>query len=251
VHAQHAVGQDRHVVAEALDHLHDVAGEDHGAAAGDEALQDVADQGGRHGVDGLERLVEHEQARRVQQGAGQAHLLLHAGRVVDHQGAVADAQLENLEQLAGPLVDGGGVHPAEQAVIGEQLGTREPVEQAHAVRQDADPGLGRRRVGPDVVAQQERLAGVGAQQADGHGQGGRLAGAVGTEQAVERAGRNVEAHVGDGELGVEVLDQTAQRHGGRILLARALRRHRHEQDVSRRISLGPALIRAVTRVHAA
>jgi hypothetical protein len=226
VHPQHPVRHDRDVVAQALDHLEHVAGEDDGAAAGHVTLEDVADQRCRDRVDRLERFVQHQQPRCMQQRAGQADLLLHAGRIVDHQGAVAGAQLEHVEQLPGSLVDGRRVHPTQQPVIGEQLGAGQPVEVAYAVGQHAEPGLGRGGVGPHVVPEQDGLTRGGPQQADRHRQCRGLAGPVRAEQAVEGTGRHLQAHAGDRELGVEMLDQAAERHG-RDLLTRTLCRHRH------------------------
>ena len=45
-------------------------------------------------------------------------------------------------------------------------------------------------VAPRVAAEQADLAGVGAQEAEQDADGGRLAGAVGTEEAVHLAGRD-------------------------------------------------------------
>lgn len=60
-------------------------GEDDGGPGGGVALKDTADGLGGHGVDALERLVEEEDFRVVQQGGGEADLLPHAGGVVDDE----------------------------------------------------------------------------------------------------------------------------------------------------------------------
>ncbi len=77
-----------------------MAGEHHRAAAGHVAAQDRPDVLPGHRVDGLERLVQDHQPRRVDEGAGQADLLGHAGRVLHHQGVGVVGQPERLEQLA-------------------------------------------------------------------------------------------------------------------------------------------------------
>src|SRR5690606_25509875 len=58
-----ALGDDGDAIADALGELHAVAGEDDGAPGSREPLEHVDHDGRRYGVDGLERLVEHEQAR--------------------------------------------------------------------------------------------------------------------------------------------------------------------------------------------
>ena len=70
-------------------------------------LEDPADRRGRDRVDRLERLVQHEQARGVQQRGGQPDLLAHAGRVVDDELVAGRGQVEHVEQLAAALGDHG------------------------------------------------------------------------------------------------------------------------------------------------
>src|SRR5581483_8642682 len=65
---------------------------------------------GRDGVDGLERLVEEEDAGAVQQGGGQRHLLAHAVAVVDDERAGRFPEPEHVEQLLGPARDHSRVH---------------------------------------------------------------------------------------------------------------------------------------------
>ena len=67
--------------------------------AADEVAQDGPDALARHRVDRLERLVEHEQPRGVDQRAGQPDLLGHAGRVLHDQGVAVGGQPQRLEQF--------------------------------------------------------------------------------------------------------------------------------------------------------
>ena len=62
--------------ADALDEVHDVAGEDHGATGLDETGEDATDRRGRDRVDGLERLVEHQHPRCVDERRGQRTFLV-------------------------------------------------------------------------------------------------------------------------------------------------------------------------------
>jgi hypothetical protein len=100
--------------------------------------------------------------------------------------------------------------PREQPVVREQLRPGEPVEHPHTVGQHAEQPLRPCRVGPYVVPENPGLPEVGPQEADGHRQRRGLARAVRAEQAVERAGWDVEVQARDGDRGVEPLDQPAQ-----------------------------------------
>ena len=93
-------GDDRDVVAHPLHQFHRVAGHDHRAAGLDEAVQDVADVRRRHRIDRLERLVEHEQARRVDEGCRERDLLGHAGGVVRDEASGVVLEIQQLQQIA-------------------------------------------------------------------------------------------------------------------------------------------------------
>ena len=157
----------RDVIADLLDQRHHVRAHHDRPARRDEAVQDGPHDGGRHRVHRLERLVEHEHPRPVQQRAGQADLLPHAGRVVRDQGAPRVRQVEDVEQLGGALADDVLGHPAQQAEIGQQLRPGQPLRQRQPVRQRPDqllrrapsptstrrPGRARRRCrGPAAAA---------------------------------------------------------------------------------------------------
>jgi hypothetical protein len=176
-------------------------------------VQDVADERAGDGIDGLERLVQHQQPWRVQQRARERDLLLHARRVVDDQRAPGVGEREHVEQFPRPLVDHRRIHAAQQTLVRQELGTVEPVEQSHAVRQHAEPPLRLDRIGPDVMSEHPGVSAVRPQQPDRHRQGRGLAGAVRAEQAEERSGRHVEVDAGDRDLVVEPLGESADREG--------------------------------------
>ena len=86
------------------------------------------------------------------------------------------------------------------------------------------------RVAPRIAAQQARLAGVGADQAEEDPQGRRLAGAVGPEEAVDLAGSHLEVEPIERARSSERLDQPAHRdrahHGRQGTTSPALRTFR-------------------------
>src|SRR5690606_12827598 len=131
-------GHDGDMVAQTLDQLHDVAGKDDGAAVVDEGAQDAPDGHAGDWVDGLERLVEHEHGRRVDEGGGQRDLLRHPGGVVDDEDVGRVGEVERGEQGGTPLGDDRRVHAAQHTRVVDELGAGEPVEELHPVGQDAE-----------------------------------------------------------------------------------------------------------------
>ncbi len=93
------------------------------------------------GVDRLEGLVEHEQARGVHEGAGQGDLLGHARRVIDHGCSGGLAEVHDAQQIGGARGDLVAGQAEHHAGVGHQLLTGEPVEQPHAVGEVADEPL--------------------------------------------------------------------------------------------------------------
>jgi hypothetical protein len=204
------------VVAHALYQVHDVARHDHRAAGLDEALEDVADVRRRDRVDRLERLVEHEQPRRMHHRTGERDLLGHTRRVVHDEGATGGLEVEQAKEVGGALRHHRPIEPVEQSRVGDELEAGEPVEQPHAVAERAELALCGDRIGPDVDVMQHDLPGVWSQQAGGHRQGRGLAGAVRADEAEERSGWHDEVEVVDGERRTERLDQSGQpQRGGR------------------------------------
>ena len=149
------------------------------------------------GIDRLERLVEHEQPRGVDQRARQRDLLGHAGRVVDDHGARGIRHVHEGQQISRAPRDLVVRDAEEQAVVADELLAGEPVEQLHAVGEIAEHRLGRDGIAPDVDAVHEGLPGVRREEARRHRQGRGLAGAVGTDQPVERPGGHAQAQIGD------------------------------------------------------
>jgi hypothetical protein len=238
------------VIAELLDQGHDVAAHQHGAARRGEAVEDGAHDRGRDRVDRLERLVEDQQARAVQQGRGQADLLAHPGGVVTDQGGFGGLEVEHAQQLVDAGGDHRGGHRAQQAEVGEQLAPGELPGQGQAVGQYAEKLLGRSepRRRPDRVPGDPRIAVVGPQQPDGHGQQRGLARPVRSDQPEERARLDGQVHLADGLVRAEGLAQAADGQrgnpGGRNELGpqgrRARRGHAASPETAARSRDAPA-----------
>ena len=138
------------------------------------------------GVERARRLVEQQQARRVDERLGHAEPLLHAARVAADLGAHA-GEAGELEQGVDALAPHCRRQAEETRRELQVLGGRHPLVEAGHVRQVADQGVDRVGVARDVVAEDGRGPGRGARQAGEDAQRGRLAGAVGPEEAEHRA----------------------------------------------------------------
>ena len=166
-----ALVDDGDVVADLLDELHDVAGEQHGRARADEAGQQPADDVGGDRIDALERLVQEQHRGVVDQGAAEHGLLAHAGGVVGDQPLGVLGQVEHVQQLLGPGAGLAGRHAAEPPGVFQQLLTAQPLEQPGLGRHHPDDRLGGGRVGPHVQPVDQDPAAVRPQQAGHHRQG--------------------------------------------------------------------------------
>src|SRR5690606_41066777 len=82
--------------------MHLVGGEDDRGAACCRLLEEVADDACRDRVDALERLVEEEDRRTVDDGRTEGDLLSHAPGVVADQLGGGVGEVEHLEKLVTP-----------------------------------------------------------------------------------------------------------------------------------------------------
>ena len=93
----------RDVVAQPLDELHHVAREHDRRSRRREVLEQGADRARRHRIDRLERLVEEQQPRAVQQRGREHELLAHAVAVVDDERVGRVGEPEQVEELLGAV----------------------------------------------------------------------------------------------------------------------------------------------------
>jgi hypothetical protein len=185
---QLAIGDDRHPVADQLDLAEQVRVEQHCDVAAAQLFQQAADDPPSDRVERTGRLVEQQKARRADQCLGDAEPLLHPLRHRLHPGAGGVAQLHQFQQLG--ALAGPALRPAEPLVQLQQLVGRAPAWEAKELGEVADrrPRRGRAR----RAAQHLDAAGAGPDQAAGDLGQGRLAGAVGPEQAEQLPGTDLE-----------------------------------------------------------
>src|SRR3990167_8074352 len=174
VEADHLVGGAHHQVQVVRDHQH--AATMAVAQLGDQAVQ----LGLAADVDALHRLVEHQQLRLAQQGAGQQHALqFAAGNAL--QGAVDHLAGADFRQrrLSAGAIDAG--HQAQKTQHAEGQGGID----MQFLRHIADAQF---RVAPDAAAIRLEQAEHGAHQ-------GGLAGTVGADQGDDLAGFDAQLHI--------------------------------------------------------
>ncbi len=180
-----------HMGAHAFHERHHMRGDDHRAAGVHVIDEDVFDVRARHRVDRFERLVEHKDARTVDHRRGQADLLGHAGGIVAHHDVRGGRQVECGDQVLRAGRGLGARHATQHACVDHQLHAGECGEDLFGLRHEADQAFGGVHVLPYVVPQDHRHTAVRNQQTGEHVDRGGFAGAVGADQAVERAGGDV------------------------------------------------------------
>jgi hypothetical protein len=119
-----------------------VGGEEHGLAALPLGRHELAEVEPAHGVEPVERLVEDEELRIVEERLGQAEPLAHALRVAAHRtvGRVGEPDLVEEEPRA--LEARRAVEPGQPAVEVEVLQGREAVVEERRLGEVADEPLG-------------------------------------------------------------------------------------------------------------
>ncbi len=150
------------------------------------------------GVDAHSGLVQQEEPGRLEQGAGQPQLLLHAAGEPPGQTLGKGCELGHLHELWITLRALPAPHPLQVGVQVQVLLHAQVLIQPEALRHVADGGLNVPRLSHAVHTQHTQASGVRShepgRQADERG----LARAVRPEQAVHRAGFEVQGHAVQG-----------------------------------------------------
>jgi hypothetical protein len=198
-----ALSDDRDAVAQLLDLRQDVRRQQHRAARR-LRLEDAPLEDGLHQrIEPGGRLVQDQQLHVGGQSRDDGDLLPVALRV----GArlLGRVEVEALDHL----VTLGAVQVTPEA--GEHIDGLTPGEvgpQLHVARYVCQPPVQGHRVGPGVTTQHPCLSRVGTQQPEQHPDRSRLPGAVGSEEAVDLAGSDLEVEPVERPCRAETLDQT-------------------------------------------
>lgn len=184
---------DLDVPGELLDLFQDVRGEQHGAALVAHPPQQVHQLHALARVHAVERLVEQEQRRLVDEGGRHLHALAHALGVRGDLPVLGVGHLHGREGLVGRP----GPQPVQFGVGEDELAAGEEVVHRLPLGDDADV-LVDVLVAPDRLAVEGDAAGGGGQEAAHHVDEGGLSRSVGAEQAGD-AGADRHGDVVDGD----------------------------------------------------
>ena len=175
-------------VGEAVGLVQVLGGEQHRGAVGDPAFDRLPEGDAAARVEPGGRLVEEEDRRPRDEGRGEVEAAAHPARVGADQAVGGVAEVEALQQLGGAgarLALGQVVEAADHLQV---LGPGEVFVDRRVLAGEADLGPQLRRLAGDVEAGDAGAAAVGREQGGEDADRGRLAGAVGPEQAEHGAG---------------------------------------------------------------
>src|ERR1700732_841820 len=187
------------VAAKSFDDFKHVRREKNRRSARNHALEHGFQCAGSDGVNAFEWLVEKKNFRTVNHGGGEGEFFLHAVRVVGDERLWLVSELHELEQFCGALRSSIAIEPVHAADEIQIFGARETSEECHAFRYDADLAFHFDRVTAEVHPKNLDASGRWSEQAGKHLDGCGFSGAVGTEEAEELAGCNLEVYVIDGD----------------------------------------------------
>ena len=180
-----AAVHDRDPVAEPLGLAHDVRREDDALALVAQLGDRLQQRPGHEHVEAGGRFVEDQHRRIVDDGPGDRDLLLHAGRHLRAEHVANFVHLQPLEDRFHPLAEQLVGHAVEPAEVLDHFPGRHAVVDGGVGRDEADLVPHQRRLREHVEAVDGRRAAGGPEHGAEDAQGGRLARAVGAEQAVD------------------------------------------------------------------
>ena len=176
---------DHEPVAEIFDEREQVGAEQDRAAGRGVFADDGLDGADAHRIEARQGLIEHEQARLVEERCADRGLLAHAAGEVRRDGVALGGELESLEELIGAGFPAGEfVRRGDEAEVFED---GEVVEQFRIVGDVGEALLGFDRPGADVESADAGGAGRGSEDAGDAAHRGGLAGAVGADQGDDAA----------------------------------------------------------------
>src|SRR5688572_24714952 len=194
-----AVVHDGDAVAESFDFFHVVSRVDEGLTAGLEGLKGVEDGVAALGVNADGGLIKDEQVGVVEEGCTDVEPALHTATEAGDGFAGAVGEAGKAEGCVDALAEGVAAETIEGAKETEVADRIQLLVEGQVLGDVADALFDGTGVASDLLAVDEDLAGIGANDAADHGDGGGLSGAVGAEEAETLSFGDGEADVVDGE----------------------------------------------------
>ncbi len=180
----HAAGVDHgDAVAQVLGLFHDVSRVDDAAAGGPRLHDEFLDAARRWHVEARGRLVQDEDGRIVQDGAGDGRLLLHAGGQLVSSRVGERCYSESRNHLVGTLAQAGGIHAVQTAEKRENLARRQASVEASLARKKADLFAHLLGLSHNIEAAERGRTGRRFEQGRNDAQRGGFAGAVRPQKA--------------------------------------------------------------------
>ena len=185
----HAAGvDDDHVLAQVLDDVELVAGEQHGRAAASDPAEQRGHRIHRDRVETRKRFVEHQQVRSVHEGGGKLHPLLVAVRQVIQARRLPVAETESAQPPVGLPRRRRGGQPGQSAEEHQLVSDPHLRIQAALFRHVPEPAPIR---GTDRPPTPPHEAGVGNDKPENRAHRRRLPGPVWTDKAGQPAGAHL------------------------------------------------------------
>src|ERR1700722_7256640 len=191
-----------------------VRGEKNSGSARDHSLQHVFQSARGDGIDAFEWFVEKQDFGSVDDRCRKRQFFLHSMRVVGDWFFRLIGKLHEVEQLGGSLGRGLAIEAVHASGEAKKFGASEAPKKRHAFRHDSDVALDLDWVGVQIDAENFDAPRARSEQPGQHFDGRRFSGAVGTEEAEELSGGDLQVDVIDGQQVAEAARQTLRGDGG-------------------------------------
>ncbi len=150
-----------------------------------QVAQDIANGARANGIDALERFVEEQHLRAVNQGRCQGDLLAHPHRIIDDQLPRVLRQRQHLQQVYSPSLDIGLRHAVHVPCKDEELAPGQTLVQVEVFWQHAHQRPRPQRLMPDIHPADVDLSRCRSQKADHHLDRRALTCSIRTKKAVK------------------------------------------------------------------
>ena len=151
----------------------------------------------------------------MQQPTGQIQAPAHATGIGAAAAIEPLAHAEELSELINAATTGSRIEVIEAGLQLQELAATEDLVDRHLLGHVAQLLAGSTRIGYRIDSSDLHRAGIGGQQGAENPQAGGLASTIGAEQAIEAAGRHVQAHPIEGlQVPIALAELIELNHGG-------------------------------------